>query len=181
MTRQKFHRLGGGVRDRRQLIDIDEHQISRILRRVRILGKDDGNRLSDISHALPCENRLLVRLEVGVFGRTEIDQGNFGDIRRRPDRNDPVHYLCSGRVDAADETMRDVRPDDPHMQRAGKRPVGGKSAGSGKKRAVFQPQNTLTDLSALQAIVTFCAHLQASCTQRAIPSNDRSARYGATS
>ncbi len=48
----------------------------------------DGDRLADIAHALPGEDRLAVGLEPFDAREAEIDRRHVGDVRRRPYRED---------------------------------------------------------------------------------------------
>ena len=166
MARQKFDGVSGRIRDRRKFVDINEHQIGSILRRVRILGKDDSDRFADIPHPLPRHDRLLVGVEPRVLRRAEIDQRDIG----------PVHCLGGRSIDIGDDPMCHVRPDNAHVQRVGKSPVRRKGSCTGKQRGVLQPQDTFANLSALQTGAFRRAHLHASIVHRAMPRSARSAR-----
>ena len=76
----EFPRRCAGVEDDRQFFDRDGDEIGRVLRHVGVDRKHRRDRLADIAHALPGQNRLAIGRQAFNAGQAEIDRRNLGDI-----------------------------------------------------------------------------------------------------
>ena len=80
-------RRRGGTDDRRQLLDLERHQLGGVLCEIGVLGEHAGDRLADVADELAREDRLTVGLQPRDPGHAEIDRRHLGDIRAGPHRD----------------------------------------------------------------------------------------------
>ena len=121
----------------RQCFDLDRDRVGCVFRRIRVGCKNDRDRLADIAHAVPGENRLPIGLEPLDAGKAKIDRRNCGDVRRRPNRDGAGHRACRVHIDGDDASMRMGRTDHAHVQLMRKRDVGGEASLAGDQRPIL--------------------------------------------
>ena len=72
--------------DRRQVVDLDTHELRRILGAVGVVGEYHGDRLADVAHFVFREHRLLVRLQAADARQANADRRQMAHIFVGPDR-----------------------------------------------------------------------------------------------
>ena len=135
----EFPRRVIGRDDDRQLLDLDNDRLGRVLGQIGILREHRGHRVADIAHAPLGQHRLAVGFEplrrpVGA----EIDRPDVGDVLGGPDGDDARHRPCLGCVDGDDLPMGVGRAHHAHVELAGKGDVGDEAGSAGDQRRVLE-------------------------------------------
>ncbi len=157
MAGREFGRCGVRVEQRRQFFDLDRDQIGRVLGDIMIGGKDRGDRIADIAHAVFGENRLAVRIERRNAALAKIDRRHLGNVGCGPHREHARHGPRRRRVDRHDAAMGMAGAHDAHVKLMREIDIAGERAASGDQRRIFQPLDRLADER------YFCARHAASC------------------
>ncbi len=141
---------GGG-----QGIEIDRHELSRVLGGVAAVGDDDGESLADKPHLVMREQRLR-RVEEFVLDRrrpfARQRKLRVGGRRHLRHQLGAVHRQHNARrrrglayIDAADRPMRERAADKGDMQHPRQFEIGGKAAFAGQQPPVLAPQHRAAD------------------------------------
>ena len=141
----EFPRRRAGVEDHRQFFDRDCDEIGRVLRHVGVDRKHRRDRLADIAHALPGQNRLAIGRQALDAGQAEIDRRNLGDVGRRPHGDDARHRQRRTGVDRHDAAVGMAGAHHAHVQHAGKGDIGGEGAAARHQRPVLETGHRTSD------------------------------------
>ena len=79
----EFPGRGSGIEDDRQFLDLDGNEIGCILRQIGIGREHRRDRLADIAHALPGQDRLAIGRQALDAGQAEVDRRNVRHVGRR--------------------------------------------------------------------------------------------------
>ncbi len=130
------------VIDGRQRVIFGGDRAAPLLRRLRRLGEDDGNRLADMPHLALGEDRLVVK------GRAVIGIGDDGaDFGGGDDSEDAPRRPRRRRIDRADAGVRHGAPEDLAVQHAGQAQIVDIFGGAGDLGARLQPRHRASDLA----------------------------------
>ena len=121
MTGRVLARQFVGGQPDRQFLDLGGDEIGRVLGSIRVLGKNGGNRLADIAHPLPRQNRLQIGCQPRDIGLARADAPaqphwrKIDDVAAGPYREDPRCGQGRGCIYGNDPAMRLGRAHNPHM------------------------------------------------------------------
>jgi hypothetical protein len=129
------------IEHRRELLVPDRDEFRRVLGRVWILGEHDGDRLADVAHPFPRQDRLPVRVErlVGDLD-PDGDPIDFGEVRRREDRVHAFGRARNARVHLAQVRVRDLRTDHAEPQLTGEVDVVDEATVAYQQAGVLDPE-----------------------------------------
>ncbi len=131
------------VGDDRQRLVVDRDRVRRGLRRLDVIGDDEGDRIADVADGIPAKQRPVGHLRPGA-----VDLAHARLARQRADPvevgvgHDEVHARHRARLvetGEADPRVRHRRAQHDRAQRARRREIVGVVAGAGHQRLVLEP------------------------------------------
>ena len=105
-TGGKFRDGKRGVGDCLELLDLDGHEVSSVLRHVGIGREHRCHRFADIAHLVPGQNTLPERCQLFVGSLSEVDGRQIGDVVRSPDGDDTFDPARLGKIDSLQVPVR---------------------------------------------------------------------------
>ena len=100
-------RGGGEIGGDGQRVEVELHELGGVLRRPRILGDDERDRLADVAHDVACEQRLQHAFGLGRGREHEPDRdADVGHVGRVEDRDDARKRAGGPGIDAAQTGVR---------------------------------------------------------------------------
>ena len=137
---------GLGVEYRRGLVDVEVHQLGRVLGGVGVLGEHHRDRLAHVPHHVGGQHRLQETAQVDALDRQPHRYRQPGGQVRRGDRADHARAASRlGRVHPPDPAVGDRRPDDAGPDLAAHGEVVGEPAGAAQHPRVFLARQPRAD------------------------------------
>ena len=144
-TGGKFRDGKRGIGDCLELLDLDGHEVSSVLRHIGIGREHRRHRFADIAHLVPGQNALPERCQLFVGSLSEVDGRQLGDVVSGPDSDDTFDPAGLGAFDRLEASVCVRRPHDAHMELVRERYITRKAAMSGHQRTILKPFDRSAD------------------------------------